>query len=563
MLKNSIAMAFKKFFLTQSTSKIRGRLCLPLCQLNTMKLKFLDVLSVIMLCAPISALLPGCASLNATKVNSGNESDIKGVIYHLPESEFGISITRSLKSCAIETDPDFQPTGVVQSVAGPTVRGDSKAKFKTEYKPGDWLVLGYQARKVLSVTDDSTLTTTKPFTLELGEPVSYEKPADSIPKASVVVEMQATVDAKIFPAKEHTYLIDFASFSSGLKQTSLTIDLYDNGTLKGINASITDRTAEVLEGLVKSGVAIARMVMGLPTPSSTEPIEAVDSLCRTDVSQNLMTLGTLTRSLKALTRQRDIYIATIQKIELLVTDQSSRAELNNILTSLDNSQKQLEVLEGKRKQIIGRLSAVSQEQFKPTFDNKQRLFPPPDEMLYGWFKRQDPRVAEAKNKLTAVATIQVITDPPGPKLNFTESCDKGLVYRNPAHAILHICQEQACIDASGNAVQGVEVLHKLRTVVPQLGKLAKLPLRSLPFQTKTLTAAFAADGTLTKASSTSEAAAEKAAAALAASLPSVSKLLDDQKSSDVKSIKRQTERYQAELEREKARRELQDLSNNN
>nr|WP_281719716.1 hypothetical protein [Nitrosomonas nitrosa] len=561
MFKNIILMALKYAFLEESIRKLRSKLCLPLWPLSTMKLKLLDVLSVVILCALISALLSGCASLNSVKVNSGNESDIRGVIYYLPESEFSISITRSLKSCAIETDPAFQPTGVVQSVAGSIIRGDPKAKFKTEFKAGDWLVLGYQARKVLSVTDDSTLTTIKPFTLNLGEPTPYEKPADSIPKVSVVTEMQATVDAKIFPAKDHTYLIDFASFSSGLKQTALTIDLYDNGTLKGINGSITDKTAEVLEGLVKSGVAIARMVMGLPSPAAGETIEAVDSLCTPEVSQNLMALGTLNRSLKTLTRQRDIYIATIQKIELLLTDQSSRAELNNILTILDNSQKQLEVLEGKRKQIIGRLSAVSHEQFKPTFDIKEKRFSPPDEVLYAWFKRQDSRVDEAKNKLTAVATIQVITDPPGSKLSFAKSCDKGLVYRNPAHAILHICQEQACIDASGNAVQGAEVLHKLRTVVPQLGKLARLPLRSLPFQTKTLTAAFATDGTLTKASSTSEAAAEKAAAALAASLPSVIKLLDDQKLSDVKNIKRETERYQAEFEREKARRELQELLN--
>jgi hypothetical protein len=114
-----------------------------------------------------------CTYLNAEKVSTADDKDIKGLIYYLPKSEFDIVLTRTLQSCALKTDPNFKTEGNVVSINGTTVTGDEKSNFSTEFAAGDWMLIGHQARRVETVNSDIEIITKTQFTLRLREPLPY------------------------------------------------------------------------------------------------------------------------------------------------------------------------------------------------------------------------------------------------------------------------------------------------------------------------------------------------------------------------------------------------------
>ena len=151
----------------------------------------------------VSIALTGCTYLNAIHVSSDETKDIKGVIYYLPKSEFDITITRTLQSCRLQTDDNFVPKGSIAEISGSSVTGDGNSRFRSEFTVGDWIVLGHQARKVASITNDQLLATREPFTLALREPLPYGKPASTIPKPDIRAELKASgVEIKSLPDKE-------------------------------------------------------------------------------------------------------------------------------------------------------------------------------------------------------------------------------------------------------------------------------------------------------------------------------------------------------------------------
>jgi hypothetical protein len=484
---------------------------------------------------------------------------MKGVVYYLPMSEFDITLTRTLRACSIILDSSFTPQGTVTNISGTTVTGNEHSRFKTEFKKGEWIVIGYQARTVdEDPTRDNVLKTTQPFNIQLPEPLPYGKPADGTPSSpDVQAELSATVETRTLPDNEQAYLIDYEILASWMKQTNVSIDLYDNGTLKAINASLADKSSEVILNVVKSGVAIAKMVMGGPSATDATSLQTVYSPCQNQISQALLDLPWLNKQIAALTRQRDAYMQMLKTVTF-VTDSTTRQVLQEFLKDTESTQKAIEILSARQKQIIKRLTVVERVRFVPMAGKSSQPFPLPKQISEDWFNPDHLNTVDNKNLFTAVVTAQVIVAPPAGS-DKSKECQTGIVYRNPAQAILSICPGKSCINDKGNPTPGVEELYRARTVIPQMGKIARLPLKNTMFQSKTLMAAFSQDGVLTKLTFSNEAAAEKASATLAQALPSISKLMEDQKTAATQNITHETEKIQAEIDREKARRELDQL----
>jgi hypothetical protein len=84
-----------------------------------------------------------------------------------------------------------------------------------------------------------------------------------------VVRMATTAAVTDRLVADHSaaFVIDSGTLGWGTKTTSLAVGLYDNGTLKSINAAAQDRTAEIAGNLVKTGLTIASLAGGVPIPA--------------------------------------------------------------------------------------------------------------------------------------------------------------------------------------------------------------------------------------------------------------------------------------------------------
>lgn len=80
--------------------------------------------------------------------------------------------------------------------------------------------------------------------------------------------ISAEVTQKIIPDLSKPYLIKFQELNGFTKKTTLKVNLFENGVLKSVNASVEDRTGSILANTTKGAVQIARMVMGLPSAPS-------------------------------------------------------------------------------------------------------------------------------------------------------------------------------------------------------------------------------------------------------------------------------------------------------
>jgi hypothetical protein len=82
------------------------------------------------------------------------------------------------------------------------------------------------------------------------------------------VAIVPTVTPRYVPDPSHSFLIRYAGLGNGMKETGLDLEKYANGTLKSLNSTIEDRTAEVIAGTVRGLVNIAALAGGFPVPAA-------------------------------------------------------------------------------------------------------------------------------------------------------------------------------------------------------------------------------------------------------------------------------------------------------
>lgn len=154
--------------------------------------------------------------------------------------------------------------------------------------------------------------------------------------------------------------------------------------------------------------------------------------------------------------------------------------------------------------------------------------------------------------------------------NFVQVADgNSLVYREPARGLLLVCREKSCFDAGGKpAVTPENTVFVSAADFPQLGVLAKLPLDNKVFQNNSLTASFSPSGSLEKLVYKSNARAEKAAQAFEGAAGDILTFAEAKRGAKKKALETdkaevdaETALIKAQLEREKARKELDALLN--
>jgi hypothetical protein len=145
-----------------------------------------------------------------------------------------------------------------------------------------------------------------------------------------------------------------------------------------------------------------------------------------------------------------------------------------------------------------------------------------------------------------------------------------LVYREPAHGLLLVCKERACLDRQDGGLAATSEDTLLATVAdfPQLGILAYLPLANGTFQNNAIEASFSASGSLETLKYISNARAEAAAKSFESTASDVLAFAEAKQGARKKELETEKAELDAEkallearLARDKARQALEEFQN--
>lgn len=353
------------------------------------------------------------------------------------------------------------------------------------------------------------------------------------------------------------HVIRYAELAGKTKVTGFKIDLFDNGTLKSLNAQVEDRTSQIIASTVDAAASLARGIALGKFYSSEAKGVTQDQVCskrilelladRDGAKQRIDNEKQTDKERKAKAAQvaeaaqafaeAKVNFADVQKTGTAKEKADARkaravAEehlnyLKQELADLGTSRldKNVADLAAARAALTEKVTVV----WQPSGTQLAATVRYPDaswEKLLtdaGKVKLKEKVKPEVKvgataaeaglNPLNQIAAKVVLLSSAGRPaqvgaLATADNKAEGVVYRQPVSAQMLIC--------AGDCVHGANVSNPVLSqtfLVPQLGALGSLPLKNEVFDKNSLVLSQLADGTLVSLNFNSEAGLEKAAQA--------------------------------------------------
>jgi hypothetical protein len=390
-------------------------------------------------------------------------------------------------------------------------------------------------------TDNKAAVTGVPYSLPM---LQYElkvtrslaqcvQPDTEIPDLKFAVTVEATPH---YVAGE-TYVIDYRDLAGPTKTSAFSMEYQENSNiLKSLNASVEDRSGEIISNVVRTAIGIASLAGGIPLPTASlnaegqrvippptgelvcspetvKLIEAVDA-ASAEVEAAATSVKTLTASVDALANR------------LSALSDADRAELTR-LTGLQT--KALRTLANKRTALAeatDKVSLVTTMRWPREPDDDAELLQLDEADLRkfeGLLVRRDP-VLQGRNlienrcdKSTAItqclrAKLDVyvtlartspqpdefpsgVQDPPIQTAS-SKSPAQGIFVRPPAQGRLLACGAQSQGNCTENGPQ--LLLRSDDAQIPQLGQLRFLPFRNEAFENNALVVSLTPSGHIAK-----------------------------------------------------------------
>ncbi len=364
-------------------------------------------------------------------------------------------------------------------------------------------------------------------------------------KAKLDFKSEITVAEKVTIDPSEPHLIGYENLQNGLKDIDLTVELYENATLKSVNAIVTDKTANVVENSFSLLANSVRISSGFDKETDKK------HPCTEEVGKALEALPLETKKLK-----------------------SKQVELNKIIS--DNNPEDAK----KKKEIEARikelgalitqynslLSWTERSMWIPTNSNDQHIFEPLDKNYVQIFFKKPERDAEANDFLSAaqdanhrISVEAKITPKVAVEIDLPKgdkNSKKHLVYRSPVPATLYLCK-QVCGAIESGGLPPREILLKTHDMLlPQAGVKIALPFKNGAFEDQTLTVSFRENGSIEKFRYIDKAQFEAASGALnslSANLLALQQELDGQ---ELAEINAQTAMNEALKKQADSKREL-------
>lgn len=165
------------------------------------------------------------------------------------------------------------------------------------------------------------------------------------------------------------YVVNYAALASWVKTSDFAIETHPSGTLKTVNASADDKSDQVIKAVVKTGMTLASMGMGVPLgggqrtfmKSGNESIApAAQPMIVTCKQETRDALATLTAKEDALKEQKSLQAdknKTVEDLALVgaITEDQKKA----LLKALYEQRQQVKLLETATRDYADALDAVS------------------------------------------------------------------------------------------------------------------------------------------------------------------------------------------------------------
>ncbi|KIX14758.1 hypothetical protein [Dethiosulfatarculus sandiegensis] len=332
----------------------------------------------------------------------------------------------------------------------------------------------------------------------------------------------AAVKTLYFQDLENAYVIDYTKLGAESKTSSISVELYDNGTLKSINAQVDDKTQEIATGIAESVAKIAGAFMGVQIPS----IQKGKRLSTKDAIQlcNWQTLNALKAYKKTTQTIKDLNKAIEGLKEELLKEKAKekpdQAKIDLLKGQIKKASEELGTQQKILAKITPLLTHAKVYQFSPGFDVEKR-----SKSLSGqdardkWLNKDTLENSKIAKSLKGIFdTDTAVLLPPKSKkpqkdpasstppiqvesaINQTDTgSPTGLAYRTPVKGVLLVCNRTKCLNNDGElAALFNEIIHEEATGISQFGQVAYLPLENTPFLDNNIAVQFARDGTVTQ-----------------------------------------------------------------
>ena len=343
-----------------------------------------------------------------------------------------------------------------------------------------------------------------------------DNPADQKnPKTTPNMKVTTTVEATRKEARDPSreYVIDFAALRSFFKTTDVAVEYYENGALKSVNATVTDKTGEFLKSTFTAAAKIA--MLGTGTGAAEVPPDA----CTKDVQALVIQAAQSEREVTAKTAVLTMQTERFEKLQAVAValgptrNEAERRELADQVKALYKAKEELE----KDQKVLADLLK------KLTFTSK--IIWPKDGITYSgqivqpltrndvkkWGALSDEGLAKLKAE-TGVWVL-ISTDSPSAKHVVCDGVQcstqtpaesaTGLKYRLAMPGKLQACSNQSCVGDDAEIFNDTGMFS-------QLGPIMTLPLRNYPLMTQTVVLTMNEAGQPTKLGYKSEAGAERA-----------------------------------------------------
>lgn len=370
---------------------------------------------------------------------------------------------------------------------------------------------------------------------------------------SLVIAMDAKISRKEEKDPTRHYVIDLLSLQDAWKISNIEVEYHENGTLKSLNASAEDRSAQVLSSVVTS--------LGKIVTASAAAAGRGASGCTVATQAHLDAIKPLEKEIKARTERLDRQtkkLETMTAIAAAMGDAWGVSERKQFANQIGAMHKERTELSDKQDELVDHLAHLSKvSKFTwpgdgSTHASTASLIPDlTEEEIIKWGGVKKPENVQAETRV--FAKLEAMSPYPAPdKCNPSCADDavRGVKYRMPAPGRLLICTTLACA--------GKDVVARDEGPVSQLGHVFSLPLHSPMFSKKVVVANFNNAGQPTKLGVKSEvASAEIAATAIGGMLDTALLTRGKVVTTELERVQQQTALLKAQAELAAAKKALE------
>lgn len=359
------------------------------------------------------------------------------------------------------------------------------------------------------------------------------------------VKIETTVEAKRKEARDtrREYVIDFAALRSFFKTTDVTVEYYDNGALKSVNATVDDKTAEFL----KSSFSVAARVAMLSAGAGADKTQG----CSQEVRDALVAGGKDEKELKAKTALLTRLASVLEKRVAVASalgptrNATERQALADEVRAVLDAKEQVDTAQAKVDAHRKRFTLTTHRTWPKdgeTLSSELLVKPLTRADVRDWVSLDDEGLAALKD--TGVWARFTSDSASANHVLCTDKCvpseeAPGLKYRMAMPGTFQACSNATCVGDDSE-------LFKDTGLFSQLGPIMTLPLRNYPFMTQTVVLTMNEAGQPTKLGYRSEAGAQKAMDTINTFVDEYGKVRQARKpKSELEMIKEQTELLEA------------------